>query len=316
MRTRIVCRFTLIFLLVCESLIAGSIQGKAQSPNPSGQAPVADRKIEFEVASVRPSAPDTPLMGSQFLLGVDGQAPQGNLFSTNAPLPQYIMFAYHIADISQYKAVNAQLPQWAQTDNFDIEARSPEKSTIDQLRLMMQALLKERFGLLVHVEHQQLQGYALVLDKPGVLGPQLRPHPSDAPCLDRPSEPATVAPGTSPPAYCGGNAWRVNGQLHIRMVDATMGEIVTFLGGAAGTIGGLEGRPVFDRTGLGGRFDLDLQFLMDKAGPAEADANLETDASGPTFTNALNKQLGLKLVKQVGDAEKLVVDKVERPSPN
>ncbi len=58
----------------------------------------------------------------------------------NARLFNYIAFAYKIHDTSQYQPLMAQLPKWAQTEQFDIEARAEDDPTTDQVRLMMQSL--------------------------------------------------------------------------------------------------------------------------------------------------------------------------------
>jgi uncharacterized protein (TIGR03435 family) len=297
-----------VLCLMSQSVSAQAMPDHAQTPKQSQMA--------FDVASVRESASDAPARNANFLLGMDKSIAKGGLFSANAPLVPYIFFAYNIADLSQYPTLSQHLPNWAQTDLFDIEARAEGNPTIDQMRLMMQTLLADRFKLVVHVDRQQLPGYALVLIEPGKVGSQLKPHSSDVPCLDRPEKPIPVADGTSPPPYFGGDAWRVNGQLHVRMVDATMEQIASFLGGAAGIIGGLDNRSIFDKTGLSGRFDLDLQFVMEKNGPPPVDTDSQAEGAGPTFTRALKDQLGLKLIKQTGSVDVLIIDHVEKPSEN
>ncbi len=163
----------------------------------------------------------------------------------------------------------------------------------------------------MHTEIRQVPVYALVLDKPGKLGPQIRSHPDNVPCADKPANPAPVAPGAAPPLYCGIDVQRVNGRLHDRMVDVTMEEVASFLGGLAGFIGGREHLPILDQSGLSGKFDVNIEFVKDPGGP-----DIDSDASGPTFTGALKKQLGLKLVKQTGPVAVFVIDHIERPSEN
>ena len=77
----------------------------------------------------------------------------------------------------------APLPKWVWSDMYDIEARAPmSNATKDEMRLMMQSLLAERFHLAAHFENQTVPVFALVLAKPGKLGPNLRPHESGPPC--------------------------------------------------------------------------------------------------------------------------------------
>jgi uncharacterized protein (TIGR03435 family) len=71
-------------------------------------------------------------------------------------------------------------------------------------------------------------------------------------------------------------------------------------------------RPILDKTGLSGNFDFSLEFTPEFRSPQ----NFQPDPSGPTFPEALNEQLGLKLESQTGPVEVLVIDHVEEPSSN
>src|SRR5580700_1811514 len=113
---------------------------------------------------------------------------------------------------------------------------------------MMRSLLEDRFKLAIHTETRQLPVYALVLDKAGKIGPQLRPHPDDAPCPDKP---APVAHGSAPAPFCGVyQSWPENGQRHERMLDATMEQIAEYSAAIGSGPGALDHRPVLDQTGL------------------------------------------------------------------
>jgi uncharacterized protein (TIGR03435 family) len=97
------------------------------------------------------------------------------------------------------------LPKWTSTEYFDIQARAVGSPTKDQLRLMMQSLLAERFRLAIHNETRQLPVFALVLVKSGKTGPHLQAHAADDSC-------PTVFPPEA--AWLGGNrSWRVPGLL-------------------------------------------------------------------------------------------------------
>jgi uncharacterized protein (TIGR03435 family) len=78
----------------------------------------------------------------------------------------------------------------------------------------------------------------------------------------------------------------------------------------------MDQRPVLDQTGLTGRFDFNLEFLPESKGPRAPNADDIPEAPGPTFTEALKNQLGLKLVKQTGPVDTFVIEHVERPSEN
>ena len=119
----------------------------AQPPSPP------TTKMEFDVASVRENKSGLPPSGvmpkSNFPLGPGAMySPNGGLFSaSNQPLLVYIMFAYKMTD-HEVQALSKQLPNWAATERFDIEAKTDNRAaTKDDMRLMMQSLLAERFKL-------------------------------------------------------------------------------------------------------------------------------------------------------------------------
>jgi uncharacterized protein (TIGR03435 family) len=90
-----------------------------------------------------------------------------------------------------------QMPDWIKTERFDIEAKVEGDPTKDEMRLMMQSLLAERFKLAIHHETQQIPVFALVRAKPGQTGPKLVPHPTgDTSCSNVPS--LLPAPGSAP----------------------------------------------------------------------------------------------------------------------
>jgi uncharacterized protein (TIGR03435 family) len=75
-------------------------------------------------------------------------------------------------------------------------------------------------------------------------------------------------------------------------------------------------RPVLDRTGLAGKFDLVMEFTPQLNGPLPPGATFQPDESGPTFLQALKEDLGLKLESQTGPVDVIVIDHVEQPSEN
>ena len=92
----------------------------------------------------------------------------------------------------------------------------------------------------------------------------------------------------------------------------TMEQIADYLVTPIGTgWGGLDHRPASDQTGLGGKFDFDIEFT-----PQRTAADAQPEAFRPTSTEALKNQLGLKLVKQTGPVNVFVVDHIEMPLPN
>ena len=277
----------------------------------------AGGKMAFEVASVKPSPegpfrpPNFPLdPGDSFVTIPTGELPRGR-FSASFPLIIYITFAYKIQPApEQRRAMVSHLPKWVTTDSFDIEARAPmSNATKDQMRLMMQSLLAERFHLAAHLETHTQSVLALVLAKPGKLGPNLVPHEKGPPC----NSPAAVDKDGVAPPFCGTYAMflRPNGLRRLASRDTTMALL-------AGAVQGEVARPVVDHTGLSGRFDFKLEWVHETnaAGPVPG-SPLPADApAGPTFLEALNDQLGLKLEAAKAPVPALVIDHVERPSEN
>ena len=129
--------------------------------------------------------------------------------ANNLPLADYILFAYKIAP-NQQDLLLSQLPKWAATDRFDIQARAEGNPTKDQMRLMMQSVLAERFRLAAHHETRQVPVFALLVEQPGKLGPLLQKHPEDSVCSNTsfPPSPPPAAPAQALdsrfPATCGG----------------------------------------------------------------------------------------------------------------
>jgi uncharacterized protein (TIGR03435 family) len=289
-------------------------QAQTLQPGPDWQKE-AGGKQSFEVASVRQSLPDSHRRDNIDLGPMNSFSLPGGLFSTNVSLDNYIIFAYKIADGSQYQSLSAQLPKWAKSPaKFDVEARAAGHPTKDQLRLMMQALLQDRFKLAIHTETKQLPVYSLVLDTRGKPGPQLRAHPASLPC---PEIPTAAVQGPEPPPVCGLiQTWVEGGLFHLRMMDVSMdiiaGTLVPFLG----RMGRLDDRPSIDRTGLTGMYDFTIAFQPEPQPNPQESADAQPERNGPTLTEALKKQLGLRLLRQEGPVNAFVIDHVEMPSEN
>jgi uncharacterized protein (TIGR03435 family) len=295
----------------------------AQLPPPQWQVD-AGGKMEFDVVSVKPDTaePSRTTVNTNIPLGpMDAFSPTGGLLSsTNFPLLQYILFAYKL-DSTQVQSVQSQLPKWANTNRYDIQGKVAGNPTKDQFRLMMQALLADRFKLAIHYETKQLPVYALVLDKPGKLGPQLQKHPDDQPCStaipasgDANAPAATAAGGF--PANCGALAVlpsKTPGRVRAGARNLSLSVFAGLMNTPQLT--GVD-RPVLDRTGLTGKYDFFIEFTPMINGPLPPGANFTPDPNGPTFLEALKEQLGIKLESQTGPVDSIVVDHVEQPSEN
>lgn len=94
----------------------------------------------------------------------------------------FIQFAYKLNGF-QDKTAFDHLPKWATAEYFDIEAKAPNPNvTKDQMRLMVQSLLADRFKLAVHLEARDVPAMALVRVNPDKIGPRLRPHSEGPDC--------------------------------------------------------------------------------------------------------------------------------------
>jgi bla regulator protein blaR1 len=287
--------------------------------------PAPGERLAFDVASIKASRPDAPHESNFPLNAGATYTPNGGRFyATNFPLVTYIVFAYNLLG-NQIQALAPQLPRWATTDGFDIEARAAGNPTKDQMRLMMRSLLADRFKFAIHTEAREVPVLAFTLAKPGKLGPQLRPHPADAPCQTDLSA-AAAATNRVPDVFFeripGGFPAICNGILGVP--PSAPGR--SRLGGRNVTIAFMAdmfsqrvnpGRPMIDSTGLTGTFDFLIEFVPDSQTPAvPPDLNSPQPADGPTFQEALQDQLGLKMQSRKSEMQMIVVDHVERPSAN
>jgi uncharacterized protein (TIGR03435 family) len=198
-------------------------------------------------------------------------------------------------------------PTWIGSQGFDVVAKAEGDAGFDaagyprRYEAMLRALLADRFKLSVHRETREAPMYALIKSNAdGKLGPQL--HESSTNCY------AARPQGTAPRRLCGvrGPAGNITGTA------VTMAELA-----ASFAEWPAVGRPVVDRTGLIGQYDLRLESVAAVPGPNtdSAIANPAPDALPNVFT-ALQEQLGLKLQADKGPVEFLVVDHAEWPTEN
>ena len=238
--------------------------------------------------------------------------------ASNISLLDYIRFAYKLTD-GQIEILQANAPKWMATTRFDIEAKSEiPNPTKDQMRLMMQSLLAERFKLVLHTETRQLPVLALVLAKPGKLGSQLWPHPAGddtssnvVASTDHPSEPET---SSAIPAVCGGlvSVGVPSAPSHVRIGGRKVP--LALLAAHLGEMGQLD-RPILDRTGLSGTFDFALEWGPDPASGSAAPE--DHDDRQTNLEEALRDQLGLKLDQKKAPIDLVVIDHLEKtPTEN
>ena len=276
--------------------------------------------MAFEVASVKLSKatftpPNFPLDSGDAFTNMRTKEPPRGRFKADFPLMVYILFAYKLTSNSpQMESIRIHLPKSIANDHFSIEARAEDNPTKDQMRLMMQSLLAERFKLAFRFESQEVPEFALTLVKPGKTGPKLIPHAEGPPCDSPTAEPSsgsTTKGGDAFPPVCDVYAmmFKPSGVNRLGSRNTTMDLL-------ASSISGQAGRTVVDRTSLIGRFDFVIEYARELTDPTPPDKELRTESEAPTFLEALREQLGLKLESTKGSLQILVIDSVERPSEN
>jgi bla regulator protein blaR1 len=277
--------------------------------------------FQFEVASIRPSSPNpgggppggkSKQGGGGLLQGLDHQ--RLNLRSTTLGL---MVQAFRLKSCGPGGFRGCVMvsggPDWIQNDSYDLQAKLPDKVpdyTMAQLRdgealeisMMLQSLLADRFNLKYHRETRQLPVYVLTQvrtsPKLELAKREMRQQKDGSMALDR------SLIWTFPRGAKG----EINfNQSTIQMIvrNRTIQDLTDTLSGAMD-------RPVLNRTGLTGEFDITLQY--------DRDIDLDVDDFGATFgpsmMKAFERELGLKFEGTKGPVDVLVIDHIDRPSAN
>jgi uncharacterized protein (TIGR03435 family) len=260
---------------------------------------------QFEVASIKPSAPDQRGMRI-------GNSPGGTLNISNLPLKELIMFAWSVQPFQISGG-----PAWINSARYDISAKPDHKPKEDEVPLMLQALLADRFQLKIHHETKELPIYALVVaNKDGNLGPQLTASKEGGCTPFDPSKPPPPPGADKPPALGCGN---------MMMGFDRLSAVSIQIEGLIPMLSRMLGRTVLDKTGLTGKFDISLHWTPDQSQamqpppggpPPGMPQPPPVDPNGPSIFTALQEQLGLKLESQKGPVDIIVIDHVEKPSEN
>jgi uncharacterized protein (TIGR03435 family) len=247
----------------------------------SAQTPAA--RPAFEAATVKPNPNCAGGRGG----GGSGMPAPGRLNATCLAPRDLIQIAYGMfADGATQNPHRPQVfdgPAWIDSETFDIVAKAEDNAPVARMYgPMLQTLLEDRFALKIHKETRQQPVYTLTVAKNG------------------PKLPA-IADGSCTTNICGrGSVRAVKGNTVIESHGVTLAVF-------AERLVEILNQPVIDRTGLTGLFDIHLEFAADNAPP---------DATGASIFTAVQDQLGLKLTSEKAPVEVLVIDHIERPSPN
>jgi uncharacterized protein (TIGR03435 family) len=260
----------------------------------SAQAPMADTSVKFDVVSVKPSAP-----GGQGIT-ISGFNP--SQFSVhNAPLNRILVFAYELRDVEQVVGG----PAWVRSETFDMAAKAAGNPPASQVPTMVRALLADRFMLRAHIEARDGPVYALrIARRDGTLGPNLHRTAVDCAALIASGQTGPLVGGRS---LCTGIQSLSGRTRTLRTRGLPIAQVAEMLAIAAG-------RDVIDQTSLAGAFDAELAWTHDmlaqpRAGEPEAN-------TGVSVFTAVREQLGLELVPERGPVKILVIDSVQRPTPD
>ncbi|HTW67191.1 MAG TPA: TIGR03435 family protein [Bryobacteraceae bacterium] len=250
-------------------------------PPPPPLRMAADAKPSFEVATIKPSDPSRP--GQIVALrGVE-------VITTNTTVHDLINLAYWLHP----KQVTGG-PAWTESQKYDMTGKpdAPGQPNVDQMKLMIQKLLADRFQLKFHWEKRDLSVYAVTIAKSGT---------------------KIVKSQDDPKGYPGWNFGRAASGTALTFRNSPMSQVTAILQN-------FLDKPVVDQTGLSARYDFTVTFTLDasqavRLGGAPPPVANNPDAAPDLFA-AFQQQLGLKLESTKAPVDVMVIDKVERPSEN
>jgi uncharacterized protein (TIGR03435 family) len=262
---------------------------------------LAAQSLTFEVASVKQNRDDSGSLRGGSCIGTNSTAVITTLSSvpadpTRSPMApgscrfgrttlKEIVAAAYAVPRRDFERLIVGGPAWFDRDRFDIEAKAEKPLPQAELERMLQALLADRFGLRLHRETRQVDGYSLVAARGGA---KLKPVES-------------AAPG------------------RIRTTRGSLTAVATTMARLAQVLSTPLGQPVVDDTGLSGSYDFMLTWT-----PSASETNLFSPLGGSTLPDpgeasvftAMDEQLGLRLQPRKVETEMLVIDAANHPSPN
>ncbi len=259
---------------------------------------------QWDAVSIKPaSEPPTP-----------GQGPRGAtvVWRPYTTLQDLLVYAY---ELPLYRILGG--PSWVTTDRYTVLGKTIAPATPSEIRVLMQQLIKERFGLQHHREQREIAAYQLVFARGDRrLGPKIRPATFDCtPFLtgQRPTpveSPLIDVPGVGRSPRCMNiPVFDLTTMITTpRLNGITIDRFVTFLQDQTN-------RPIRDETGLTGVFDIELTFV-DESMPRVAGFGRTAPTEGLSLHTALSDQLGLKLEPIRASVEALVIDSLSMPEPD
>jgi uncharacterized protein (TIGR03435 family) len=251
----------------------------------SAQAPSDQSGPAFEVASIKRNMSGSGSMSVR--------APGDRFEMVNGTVMTLVLNAY---GLQPFQVIDA--PAWTRSERYDVSAKAESAPSVTERREMIRTLLRDRFKMVARAETRPLPAYVLMRIRPdGQLGPQLKPWTIDCATFGQSGAVAPVAPSsaaTSAPP-CG----MQGGTDHFLAGGVKLDVLARSLSSTLET-------PVLDETGLSGSFEVVLRWARDDRPTGDA----------PSLFTAVQEQLGLKLEPRQMPVEVLVIDSVERPTPD
>jgi uncharacterized protein (TIGR03435 family) len=272
------------------ALVLGLLASRAEGQT-SGELPA------FEVVSIKPRAPDTP----------SGNIPNApdRFVRPNVSVSQLMEYAF---EVRPFQIIGG--PGSMRSDRYEVAATAETAVPQAQMRLMVQRLLAERFGLEVHRETREMDTYGLVTARrDGQLGEKMRSAERDCgPIIDA-GNPRPRQGGDPPPC-----AWFValmNGFARLRLTGIRVPRF-------AAVLETMATRKIVDRTNLTGTYDIEMDFLPDAGllGLNIPNATALQQSDSPPLTTAIQDQLGLKLESERAAVDVILIDSVRHPTAN
>ena len=275
-------RFCRIISIVAAVLVggAGLCMGQGIAHYPTPEQPAGAARLQFDVISVKPAPPGQRGGAVQPTPGYQGYTCDGSAL---------------FGDMTVAYGVTARQieggPDWIRSQPWDLEAKSDSPHTIDELHIMLEHALEDRFAMKLHHETRQESVLALEVDPHGA---KLTPH---EPQNDTHTPPIGIGPGSQP------------NTLELQGTNVSM-SYLAFMLTRLGTT------PVLDRTGLEGHYDITVEFPT----PQRTENGPGIPPGPPDFSalyDAIREQLGLQLKRGgKGPVDHIVIDSVQKPTSN
>ena len=296
----------------CLSVAAVIAVLAAPSAGARQQQPAGDTRPAFEAAAIKLAPPD--VVRSNRVISTS----PNRMFIPGMPLTGLVYAAYGDGGFNTSMSVRGG-PDWANRTLFTVEGVAAGPATGRERRLMLQTLLEQRFALKLRRETQTFKGLTLVVDRSdGTLGPKVKPWsgvcPETRPALVFEAawqrlQTAQPSPSDDPDVpYCP-TGYRNGGLLIDGATMSTVAEVLSLPPARA-----LLGMMTHDRTGLTGRYTMELDFLFPATGPAGAGPPPEF--AGPSLSTAVREQWGLRLVPGEAPLKIFVIENAQPPAEN